>query len=311
MKFFYGYDDYYIDITDKIAYFIQNKYLYLPTGEKNRSLIFGKPFLNKSLNIKIVFDNNDVIILKEEQAYQCELNDDKINYYNSLCNFDIKLNIIPNIFVDKIQQKCKLNKRFESDSWNEEYPEQILSAAFIPENAKVLELGSNIGRVSLIIANKLEDSSNLVTLETDFDNYIVLEKNRIENGFKFHSINAALSKRRLIQKGWNTYPSEIDIPGFTLVPTITFEEINNKYNINFDTLMCDCEGALYYILMDFPEILDNLNLIIIENDFLDANEKIYVDNKFKEKGFNIIFSMGGGLDHHPCKNNFFEVWCKN
>ncbi len=310
MKFYYGYDENYIDVTDKIAYFIQNKYLYIPSYEKNRSLIFGKPFINKILNLKIVFDNNDILILKEDQSYQCELTDEKINYFKNLCKFDIKIDITPNLFVDKIQNKSKLNKRYESDSWNEEYPEQILSAAFIPKEAKVLELGSNIGRVSLIISNKLEDSSNLVTLETDFDNYLILEKNRIENNFKFHSINAALSKRRLIQKGWNTYPSEIDVPGFTSVPTITLDEIINKYNINFDTLMCDCEGALYYILIDFPELLNNLNLIIIENDFLNANEKIFVDEKFKEKGFNVIYSMGGGLDHHPCKNNFFEVWKK-
>jgi FkbM family methyltransferase len=308
MKFYYGYNENYVDVTDKIAYFIQDNYLYIPSTDKDRKLIFGDVYINKIKNIKIIFDNNDILFININQAYQCELSQEKINYYKSICKCEYIIDMTPNIFVDKIHQKCILNKRYDDDTWEDEYPEQILCAAFIPKEAKVLELGSNIGRVSMIIATKLENSKNLVTLETDFDNYLVLEKNRIINSFNFNSVNAAISKRRLIQKDWNTYPSEIDVPGFTSVPIITFEEIENKYKIKFDTLMCDCEGALYYILMDFPNLLDNINLIIIENDFLDINQKIYIDEKFREKGFNIFFSMNGGFDHHPCRNNFFEVW---
>ena len=50
---------------------------------------------------------------------------------------------------------------------NEEYPEQVMSVLFFEPDDKVLELGSNIGRNTLVISSLLKDSSNLVTLETD------------------------------------------------------------------------------------------------------------------------------------------------
>ncbi len=316
MKILYGYDDNYVDVSDKINYFIFDNYIYLPSGDKNRQLIFNIKklnYLNNKKDIKIIFDNNDIIRIKEDQVYQCFLNNEQLQYFKSIFKpiENSTIDIRPNIFVDKIHQKTILYKRYEgTDSWDEEYPEQVLSAAFINPDAKVLELGSNIGRVSMVIASKLKDDRNLVTLECDFDNYIILEKNRISNNFKFNTINAALSKRRLIQKDWNTIPSDIDIEGYTSIPIISLNELKEKYKIEFDTLVCDCEGALFYILIDFPDLLTNIKTIIIENDFLNIEEKNYVDKKFIENGFNIIFSLNGGLQKHPCKNNFYEVWSK-
>jgi hypothetical protein len=92
------------------------------------------------------------------------------------------------------------------------------------------------------------------------------------------------------------------------VDTITLDQLRNKYNINFDTLVLDCEGAFYYILMDMPEILQNIKLIIMENDYLNESHKIYMDGLLREKGFIIDYVEGGGWGHFA--NNFFEVWKK-
>ena len=82
----------------------------------------------------------------------------------------------------------------------------------------------------------------------------------------------------------------------------------NKYNIEFDTLVLDCEGAFYYILQDIPEILNNINLIIMENDYFDISKKIYIDEILMKNNFNVDYTEGGGWG--PCYNNFFEVWKK-
>jgi hypothetical protein len=42
------------------------------------------------------------------------------------------------------------------------------------------------------------------------------------------------------------------MPGYTNIYKITLEELNRKYNIMFDTLVLDCEGAFYYLLMEMP-----------------------------------------------------------
>ena len=112
----------------------------------------------------------------------------------------------------------------------------------------------------------------------------------------------------LIQKKWNTKPSESLEPGFKWVNTITFDELKSKYNIKFDTLVLDCEGAFYYILKDMPEILDNINLIIMENDYHVLEQKKYIDNVLTKNNFFVDYKEKGPWG--PCRDNFFEVWKK-
>ena len=68
----------------------------------------------------------------------------------------------------------------------------------------------------------------------------------------------------------------------------------------------DCEGALYYILKDDSSILNNINLILIENDFNDISHKEYIDVIFKTHKFNRIYVESGGWG--PCYDMFYEVW---
>ena len=75
----------------------------------------------------------------------------------------------------------------------------------------------------------------------------------------------------------------------------TLEELKTKYNIKFDTLVLDCEGAFYYILMDMPEILDNINLIIMENDCNVLEQKKYIDNILTKKNFYVDYTESGGV----------------
>jgi hypothetical protein len=57
--------------------------------------------------------------------------------------------------------------------------------------------------------------------------------------------------------------------------------------------------------MDMPEILTNIKLIIMENDYLDKSHKIFVDDVLKNN-FNLDYVEQGGWG--PCYSNFFEVW---
>ena len=112
-----------------------------------------------------------------------------------------------------------------------------------------------------------------------------LNENRNINNLNFNIESSALSKKKLIQKDWNTIPSDIILDGYFPVNVIDYESIENKYQIKFDTLVLDCEGAFYYILQDMPEILTNINLIIMENDYLDINHKNFVDKVLIDNSF--------------------------
>ena len=181
-----------------------------------------------------------------------------------------------------------------------------MAVMYLNGNEKVLEIGGNIGRNSLTIASILQDETNLVVLESDDDIANQLQENRDINNLHFHIENAALSNRKLIQRKWDTKPSEILEDEHKWVNTITLEELKNKYKIEFDTLIMDCEGAFYYILMDMPEILNNINLILMENDYYEISHKNYIDDVLRENNFNLEYSEGGGWG--PCISNFFEVW---
>jgi hypothetical protein len=58
--------------------------------------------------------------------------------------------------------------------------------------------------------------------------------------------------------------------------------------------------------MDMPEILNNINLILMENDYYEISHKNYIDDVLRENNFNLEYSEGGGWG--PCISNFFEVW---
>ena len=60
--------------------------------------------------------------------------------------------------------------------------------------------------------------------------------------------------------------------------------------------------------MDMPELLNNINLIIMENDYWEIDKKNYIDDILKQNNFYVDYVESGGWG--PCYRNFFEVWKK-
>lgn len=210
--------------------------------------------------------------------------------------------------LNEIHEKLKIKYGY----FHEEYPEQMMSALYIEPEHKVLEIGGNIGRNSCVIASLLNDSKNLLVFESDPNNAEKLKENRDINNFNFIIEDCAISKSELYQKEWITKNKiEIninDLQNWQLIKTITWSEIKNKYNICFDVLVADCEGALYYILKEEPEFLQNFKLIIIENDFNNYEHKQFINNEFIKFNFRNVYTQAGGFG--PCYNCFYEVWKK-
>ena len=127
---------------------------------------------------------------------------------------------------------------------------------------------------------------------------------------KFHIENLALSKNKLIQNGWNTkICNSENIPHhWTEVNIISYEQLMDKYKIDFDTLVLDCEGAILPILKDYPQLLNNINTIIIENDFQNRNDKNEFNNILKYYNFHIDYQQSGGWG--DCQDCFFEVYIR-
>jgi hypothetical protein len=101
-----------IDITDRcLEKCVTNNRIIIPNGDPKRIALFGDPHPNI---IKSIFvDNTDI-----------EFNKKKLEYLQS------------NLILDY-------------GSFSEEYPEQLNVTTYLKGNEKVLEIGANIGRVSL------------------------------------------------------------------------------------------------------------------------------------------------------------------
>ena len=229
-----------------------------------------------------------------------------VHAFNKLSN-----DVLDRFCIDALLQTMQSKIQLLCGSFQDEMPEQKMAIRYLTGNEKVLEIGSNIGRNSMIISKLLTDSANLVTLETDSNIVPILREHKRINNLNFHIEHAALSLRKLVQKGWDTMPCDTIPEGFTQVNIISYAELQKKYNMKFDTLAVDCEGALYYILLDMPEILENVKLIMMKNNYYNELHKKYVDEVLRAHNFNVVYAepLVGyeGLFPHT-RDEFYQVW---
>ena len=301
---------------------VRNNIILLPKGDDDRAYLFTDPVPNVVKIIKYIDDNGvETIIVSDVQAY-IDLTEKRI-YMHDIPQ-RIK-DIYPYETDDNHQREIE-NKLREIHStltmvhgnMSQEFPEQGMAMRFLTGDEKVLEIGANVGRNSLLIHSILakKGNTNFVTLESDSHIASQLQENRDANHMNFKIEASALSKRKLIQRGWDTVVSDSVLPGYHSVQTITWDELCQKYKIAFDTLILDCEGAFYYILSDMPTVLDNIKLIIMENDYYTESHKTYIDTTLTERGFKRAYVQCGGWEcrhYNKFPNtymNFFEVWKK-
>jgi FkbM family methyltransferase len=216
--------------------------------------------------------------------------------------------------LSDLHSKLKLNY----GNFDDAYQEQVMEVMYLKPDDIVLEIGGNIGRNSCIIASLLNDSKNLVVFESCSYLAEQLKENRDLNNFNFYVEDCAISKCVLYQEGWTTMPEHIlyneELSTWKKIKTSTWSDIKNKYNNKcFNTLVADCEGALYYILRDEPTFLENFKKIIIENDFIAYNQKLAVDEEFKRFNFKRVYVSA--LNNPPplfeeISEYFYEVWEK-
>ena len=285
-----------IDVTERcLSKLTLDNIIRIPSGDKARSLILTDPYPGIIKRILVSFDDKEFEIYDHFTELNINLSNNTIETF-SVKDLDTKLNDIHS----KLQ--------FNYGSLIDELPQQKMIVKTFTGNEKVLEIGSNIGRNSLVIASILQNLENFVTLESDATISEQLKNNRDLNNFNFRVENSTLSNRKLIQNDLDTIPSEVLLEGYNWVNTISLVELQNKYNIEFDTLVLDCGCVFYYILMDMPEILNNIKLIVMKNDYLDISHKNYIDDILKSKNFYRYYIEAGGSG--PCYDNFLEIWKK-
>lgn len=284
------------DDKDITKLFADKDVIEIPAGDVERSRLFGDPCFGKVKVVTVIddfankrtYDQDTAVVLRKDANGK---------FRNAGPSAGERL------------RRIHASLSFSHGSLADEYPEQLMAVEHILPDSVVLEIGGNVGRNSCVIASILSDSKNLVVFESDPDNAAKLKENRDANGLRFEIVDAAISKKRLVQKDWNTRPEkEEDLTSneWTPVKTVTWGQVLDEHNLKFDTLVADCEGAMYHILRDEPDFLRDFKTVIIENDFDDPSHKTFVDSEFQRFGFRIVHRRAGGFG--PCFHCFYEVW---
>lgn len=321
IHFLYGASQRFIDVTrDVFTKCVRDGRVYIPAGDTG-SMLFPDPLPGIAKGILLIESENGTLSGRffgpnEEIAVALRDSDtigDQPNEFQAR-----RRGIVPApahlATEEKLQFYHSQLEFFGGDLGGFERVEQLNAIDFLDPNAKVLELGSGRGRNSLLISCLLDDESNLVTLECNSDSLEFLRINRSANGFQFHIEPAALSYRKLMYNSGLevTIPGEVLQQGYEWVDTVTFEAIQEKYGIEFDTLVADCEGALFYILQDNEGLLENIRTVILESDYLLAEHKWAVEDIFCRYGFTKVkyWRLEPQTADLPkeCMDSFWEVW---
>lgn len=318
MKIYYGIQNHYRDITFAYCvYNLKDYTIFIPSTDEERTCKIGDHLpgvVNK--NIVIIMDNkpNEPIVIPSGISISFMINDEIIN--NMRKTLTQKPTITTNEFEEpSVETKLSLlhkNLLMTYGTFQDELPEQLLAVEYIEKTDKILEIGANIGRNSIILSCLLEnEEKQMVSLECNNDFTKLLEHNRNINGLKFNIEPSALSLRRLAIYDWDTITlseNEVLPNGYKEINIMSYEEIEKKYNIEFDTIVIDAEGAFYYILLDNPNILKNIKKIIMENDYHNIEHYNFINNLLLSNNFVCKHTSGGGWG--PCKDFFYQVFCK-
>jgi len=312
LRIYYGTLEKNVEITNKaMDLLLVDNHVVIPADDNLRASLFSDPCYKVLKSIIVSGLSNTLTVIPSTQTVAIhmgtnQLIDDPKQLRKWLCKTKMTA-----------EQRAKALHpliNLHSGSMRDEFPEQCMAMQFLTGKERVLEIGGNVGRNSILMASILDSDQQLVVMECSPPIANQLQHNRHLNQQNFLIENAALSKSKLIQKGWTTMPSDVLLDGYSDVPILSYQELKDKYKIEFDTLVLDCEGSFYYILTDFPEILNNITTIIVENDYMNLNHKAYVDAQLIQKGFSCVYRKEGcevaKQLQFPCLTNFYEVWKK-
>ena len=139
MKIVYGTKETNIDVTD-ICLKRLTRYdniIHIPHQDRTRDAMFSDPLLGIKKNIVITIDNTEY---EYSDSYAIQVNSDTGNI--AVFNYDS---------IENKLSQIHSNLKIVHGGFHEELPEQRMAARFLHGDEKVLEIGANIGRNSLVI----------------------------------------------------------------------------------------------------------------------------------------------------------------
>jgi len=199
-----------------------------------------------------------------------------------------------------------------------EKEEQMLIRTYIPSDATVLEMGARYGTVSCVISQVLNDPTKHVAVEPDSTVIEALTENKKNNNGQFFIYNGVISKygydihTKVTDYKYYEYGTYTKRSVNPTVDNISFEDLEGKFNLNFDCIVADCEGFFYDFVKENGDAVKDMRVLIYEQDGTPWSEMV---KKYEELD-SILESYNFKLVHtipHPVYENnprLHNVWVK-
>ena len=158
------------------------------------------------------------------------------------------------------------------EGWYE--AEEIILLDLIPgiENLSILELGGCLGVVSVIANSKLKDKQNHVVFEANPNLIPFLENNKHINNCGFNIENAMVSSTsdgvfysydKLVAGSAHRTDNKEKNKTKHNINVMSYEDVVNKYNLDFDVLIIDIEGGELEFLNEIKDV-KTIKYVLVE-----------------------------------------------
>lgn len=247
------------------------------TNTKNiTKTTFSKSIINLIKNIRYSFSSLKLILAGVYFTYFVKV------YKSNGLSILIPLNLTD----------FKFRGRFIFNTYEVEEAKYL--SQYLPSDSKVIELGSCLGFVSCLTNKILDDKSKHVVLEANPNLLEWIKKNKENNNCSFTIENSVISKQKQIP----FYIHDLIVGGSLKRKTekqvniegVTFDFLQKKHNIIFDTLIMDIEGGELELFRSHKESIANFKTIfyevhpfanILTQEESQECEKILLDLNFK------------------------------
>lgn len=158
----------------------------------------------------------------------------------------------------------RMRAKFLLDTY--ELPERTLVKKHIPPDACVLEMGASLGVISCVINRRLTNARRHVAVEANQELLPAIETNRAQNGCHFFIEHCIISTRETayFRPTSNSDGGQVSDRGLISLPIRDFTEIEASYELSFDTVIMDIEGAEIAFITEYEAILPRIRTIIVE-----------------------------------------------
>jgi len=199
----------------------------------------------------------------------------------------------------------KFRGRFTFDLYEREESEHL--ETHLSPDAKVLELGACLGFISCLVNKQLKNKDKHVVLEANPNLIKWINKNKEENECEFAVENCIISHQEknefFIHKLIVGGSTKRETPNRVEVKGVSFEDLQKKYGVNFDTLIMDIEGGELDILRNHINGIRSFKKIFFEvhpfSNILTQSEAQECEDILIAEGFENVL-----------KDRNFQVWEK-